>query len=170
MSSLRLTASLQQKMVLTPQLRQRIEMLQMTSLELSELIDNEMVANPILEEVQPGDEVQEISDSILDQNSDGHDADFENGNDPGSDAVQDVIADLADPEPYMLDLPSVNGSETASETEFAGDDDAAPEASDSFDEIDYGREFQDYLDPGYRTQEIEYKDDARVSDNSLRIP
>ena len=35
-----------------------------------------------------------------------------------------------------------------------------PRTSDSFDEIDYGREFQDYLDPGYRTQEIEYKDDA----------
>src|SRR5437588_316523 len=76
MSSLRLTHQLQQKMVLTPQLRQRIEMLQMTSLELNELIEQEMVANPV------------------------------------------------------------------------------------FDEIGYGREFQDYLDPGYRTQEIEYKDDA----------
>ena len=73
MSSLRLTHSLQQKMVLTPQLRQRIEMLQMNSLELSELIEQEMVANPILEEVQPGDEVQEIGDNILDQNSDGDD-------------------------------------------------------------------------------------------------
>jgi DNA-directed RNA polymerase specialized sigma54-like protein len=58
-------------MVLTPQLRQRIEMLQMTSLELSELIEQELVANPVLEEVQPGDEVQEISDNILDQNADG---------------------------------------------------------------------------------------------------
>ena len=62
MSSLRLTTALQQKMVLTPQLRQRIEMLQMTSLELSELIEQELVANPILEEVLPGDEVQEISE------------------------------------------------------------------------------------------------------------
>ena len=44
-------------MVLTPQLRQRIEMLQMTSLELSELIEQEMVANPVLEEVQSGEEV-----------------------------------------------------------------------------------------------------------------
>src|SRR6478752_5285606 len=93
MSSLRLTTSLQQRMVLTPQLRQRIEMLQMTSMELNELIEQELVANPILEEVLSGEEV------------------------PG-------------------------------------------EVSDSFEEIDYGREFQDYLDPGYRTQEIEYKDDA----------
>ncbi len=58
-------------MVLTPQLRQRIEMLQMTSLELSELIEQEMVANPVLEEVMPGEEVQEISDNILDQNATG---------------------------------------------------------------------------------------------------
>src|SRR5215213_6620754 len=90
MSSLRLTTQLQQKMVLTPQLRQRIEMLQMTSLELAELVEQEMVANPILEEVQQGDEVQEIADNILDQNSDGHDAEFENGNDPGSDAMVEI--------------------------------------------------------------------------------
>src|SRR5687767_5038029 len=80
MSSLRLTTSLQQKMILTPQLRQRIEMLQMTSLELQDLIEQEMVANPVLEEVQPGDEVGEISESILDQNADGHEEGFDNGN------------------------------------------------------------------------------------------
>src|SRR5678815_4672156 len=79
MSSLRLTTSLQQRMVLTPQLRQRIEMLQMTSMELNELIEQEMVSNPILEEVMPGDEVQEISENILDQNASGIENGFENG-------------------------------------------------------------------------------------------
>src|SRR5688572_23359092 len=79
MSSLRLTTQLQQKMILTPQLRQRIEMLQMTSVELNELIEQEMVANPILEEVQPGEEEKEISDNILDQNSDGTDEGYLNG-------------------------------------------------------------------------------------------
>ena len=159
MSSLRLTHQLQQKMILTPQLRQRIEMLQMTSLELAELIEQEMVANPILEEIQPGDEVQEISDSILDQNSDGHDAEFQAGNDPGSDAVHESVVDYADAEPYMPETPSSNGDDPAT-LETAADDDFHTESSDSFDEIDYGREFQDYLDPGYRTQEIEYKEDG----------
>ncbi len=159
MSSLRLTHQLQQKMILTPQLRQRIEMLQMTSLELAELIEQEMVANPILEEIQPGDEVQEISDSILDQNSDGHDAEFQAGNDPGSDAVHASVVDYADAEPYMPETPSLNGDDPAN-LETAADDDFHTESSDSFDEIDYGREFQDYLDPGYRTQEIEYKEDG----------
>ena len=69
MSSLRLSTSLQQKMVLTPQLRQRIEMLQMTSMELNDLIEQELVSNPVLDEVLPGEETQEISDNILDQNA-----------------------------------------------------------------------------------------------------
>ena len=148
-------------MVLTPQLRQRIEMLQMTSLELADLVEQEMVVNPILEEVQPGDEMQEIADNILDQNSDGHDAEFENGNDPTSDTMIEFgQAAVAEAEPYTAETPSENGFDEAAAAEFNTDDDSHSESSDSFDEIDYGREFQDYLDPGYRTQEIEYKDDA----------
>ena len=69
-------------MVLTPQLRQRIEMLQMTAMELSELIETEMVANPVLEEIAPGEEIQELSQEILDQNADGFD-DFLNNGHPG---------------------------------------------------------------------------------------
>ena len=153
MSSLRLQTKLQQKMVLTPQLRQRIEMLQMTSQELEDLIEQEMTTNPMLEEVQPGDEVQEISNSILDQNSDGQDADrpFE----PSANSEPNTITEdeYLDYETYTAETPSLNGDAPSS-------DEPHTEVSDSFDEIDYGREFQDYLDPGYKTQEIEYKEDA----------
>lgn len=161
MSSLRLTTQLQQKMVLTPQLRQRIEMLQMTALELNELIEQEMVANPVLEEVQPGDEVQEIGENILDQNSDGEDHGIDNevlqSADATSEARTDALAEFesAIPEDFAL-----NGHQEEKPTGLDGDDDAHSDAADAFEEIDYGREFQDYLDPGYRTQEIEYKDDA----------
>ena len=156
MSSLRLTAQLQQRMVLTPQLRQRIEMLQMNSLELNDLIEVELVANPILEEVQPGDEVQEIGNNILDQNSDGQDHGLENG-------VQGLNGDSgSDFESVQADGVGLNGNEEKAANDFESDgvDEVGGEGSDAFDEIDYGREFQDYLDPGYRTQEIEYKDDA----------
>ena len=54
--SVKLTTSLSQRLILTPQLRQRIEMLQMTSLELSDLIQQQLLENPILEEVQTQDE------------------------------------------------------------------------------------------------------------------
>src|ERR1051325_4139580 len=65
--SLKLTTSLSQRLVLTPQLRQRIEMLQMTSLELSDLIQQQLLENPILEEVQTQDEQRELEKEILDQ-------------------------------------------------------------------------------------------------------
>jgi len=136
-------------------------MLQMTSMELNELVEQELVANIVLEEVQPGEEVKEISDNILDQNADGqaetsggHEvipfesanegpADFENGFDT-----------------FQPDLPVENGSSDKMAADSDSSEDSLPESSDSFEEIDYGREFQDYLDPGYRTQEIEYKEDA----------
>ena len=141
-------------MVLTPQLRQRIEMLQMTSMELNELIEQELVANPILEEVLPGDEVQEISENILDQNADGHDESYTNGAEPSP--LSDSPVEFMDTaESYVAESPTENGL-----VESGSSEDAPQEQSDSFEEIDYGREFQDYLDPGYRTQEIEYKDDA----------
>ena len=159
MSSLRLTTALQQKMVLTPQLRQRIEMLQMTSMELQDLIEQEMVTNPILEEVQSGDEIDEITQNILDQNSDGAEDSFTNGSsvEPLPEGISPEGAGIADS--YQTETGSLNGTEPTGADAESGDDLQA-ENVDAFEEIDYGREFQDYLDPGYRTQEIEYKDDA----------
>ena len=64
--SLKLTTSLSQRLVLTPQLRQRIEMLQMTTLELSDLIQQQLLENPVLEEVATQEEAQELAEKILD--------------------------------------------------------------------------------------------------------
>lgn len=158
MSSLRLQTSLKQQMVLTPQLRQRIEMLQMTSVELQDLISQEMVSNPVLEEVQPDEEFEEISEKILDQNTDGHDETFVNGADSEADisAYSDAFS-----EGVNAEKASENGFDEQHTVDIEGDtEDFSEVKSDAFEEIDYGREFQDYLDPGYKTQEIEYKDDA----------
>jgi RNA polymerase sigma-54 factor len=122
-------------MILTPQLRQRIEMLQMTSLELSDLIQQEILNNPILEEVQAGEEVEEISEEIIDQNAGVEIESRESGTD-------DMPSE---------DEPREEGSES----------------TDSFEEIDFGREFQDYLDPGYRTQEFEFKEDGPSFENFI---
>ena len=147
-------------MVLTPQLRQRIEMLQMTSLELAELIQQEMVQNPILEEVISNEELQEIAEKILDQNADGWENGLENGKSDDTDFSADEITGKDEKfEEFSAEAPTENGHKEDFEFEAEGDD-ISEERSDAFDEIDFGREFQEYLDPGYRTQEIEYKEDA----------
>ena len=48
--SQRLSARLSQKLILTPSLQQAIKLLPMTTIELSELLNQEMVENPLLEE------------------------------------------------------------------------------------------------------------------------
>ena len=49
--SQKLQARLSQKLILTPSLQQAIKLLPMTTLELAELLNQEMVENPMLEEV-----------------------------------------------------------------------------------------------------------------------
>ena len=98
--SLKLTTSLSQRLVLTPQLRQRIEMLQMTTLELSDLIQQQLLENPVLEEVPSQEEVQEIAEKVLDHLASADANSFEEGSpEPGTPSTNgsgdtDVLASL----------------------------------------------------------------------------
>ena len=159
MAFLKLSQKLQQKMVLTPQLRQRIEMLQMTSLELGELIQQEIESNPLLEEIQAEDEIQELAEKILDQNADGTERDYEDQHEKVKDTTENAPETISPLEPNENGNKDDIPDETQSAIDEAASDESSTE-SDSFDEIDLGREFQDYLDPGYKTQEFEHKEDA----------
>ena len=53
----KLHTKLVQKLILTPSLQQAIKLLPMSTLELSDLLNQEMVENPMLEEV-PTEELQ----------------------------------------------------------------------------------------------------------------
>jgi len=173
--SVRLTTSLSQRLVLTPQLRQRIEMLQMTTIELTDLIQQQLTENPVLEEVATQEEAQELAEKILDHMASG--GEFENFEAPTVDASAPNLGEPAsngsgDSEAEAALLPD-------SETEFAanadaegasqeaGEELASEDSRDSFEEVDFGREFQDYLDPGYKTQEFEYKEDAPTFEQFL---
>src|SRR5678809_1763662 len=57
--SQKLHTKLVQKLTLTPSLQQAIKLLPMSTLELSELLNQEMVENPMLEEV-PTEELQPV--------------------------------------------------------------------------------------------------------------
>jgi RNA polymerase sigma-54 factor len=181
--SLKLTTSLSQRLVLTPQLRQRIEMLQMTTLELTDLIQQQILENPVLEEVVTQEEVGELAEKILDHLASA---------DPGAAPDEPQRLESIEPE---IGSPSSNGSGDAISTTYTesegdgsegeghevagadlsedsvGDEIVGEEgARDAFEEIDFGREFQDYLDPGYKTQEIEYKEDAPTFEQFLTRP
>ena len=172
--SLKLTTSLSQRLVLTPQLRQRIEMLQMTSLELTDLIQQQLLENPVLEEVPSQEEVQELAEKVLDHlASSDADSAFEasapEAGTPGTNGsgVPDVVSSLTGPTEDMADsFAAGEHGEDGSTEESVGEEGSR----DAFEEIDFGREFQDYLDPGYKTQEIEYKEDAPTFEQFLTRP
>src|SRR5437868_282223 len=167
--SVKLTTSLSQRLVLTPQLRQRIEMLQMTSLELSDLIQQQLLENPVLEEVPAQEEKRELEEHIIDQLASGNN----NLELAGGEAVAAELSaptsngagDAAAIETLTAsaEAPEVAPTETGEEAE-------AERERDSFEEIDFGREFQEYLDPGYKTQEWEYKDDEPTFEQFLTRP
>src|SRR5947207_4844978 len=171
--SLKLTTSLSQRLVLTPQLRQRIEMLQMTSLELTDLIQQQLLENPVLEEVPTQEEVQEIAEKVLDHLASANpETTFEDhapeaGN-PSSNGSGDTDV--------VSSLPATDGEAgepiAAAEHDEGGTEDGIGEEPqrDAFEEIDFGREFQDSLDPGYKTQEIEYKEGAPTCEQFLTRP
>src|SRR4030095_2272246 len=127
-----------------------------------------MLENPVLEEVASQEEAREMAEKILDH--------LAGGADPASSFDQPSI-----PSENGLGTPASNGSgdaeavaeayadadsggtfeapEGVAAGEFSEDgggepgEESAPR--DAFEEIDFGREFQDYLDPGYKTQEFE---------------
>jgi RNA polymerase sigma-54 factor len=175
--SVRLTTSLSQRLVLTPQLRQRIEMLQMTSLELTDLIQQQLNENPVLEEVATQEEARELAEKILDHMASGGELE----NLPSS-TVEASAPELSSagsngagegemPFTGESEVEAMAGVETDVDVETSnsetGDESTTEGPRDPFEEVDFGREFQDYLDPGYKTQEFEYKEDAPTFEQFL---
>ena len=126
----RLTLRVSQRQVLTPGLMQMVSVLALNKLELKEMIDAEMVENPVLEEI---DESVPMLDEVAGREE-------------------------RDEREERLVLSDKGAEEPA----------AAPK--DPFEEVDFGSYFQDYLDPGYRTQP-EYEDSEKPSfENFLSQP
>jgi RNA polymerase sigma-54 factor len=155
----RLQLKVAQKQILTPGLVQMVTVLQLNRLELKEMITQEIVKNPVLEEAteEPG---EEITPEELQPLLEG-----ETVADPSDKQILDAAV--------LTDANSLNGSagdvaingnlfpdaeETASAVEPAAVADPlldTPPATDPFDEIDFGSFFDDYLDPGYKSPAAE---------------
>src|SRR5689334_16763843 len=143
-----LVTGLQQKLVLTPQMRQRIELLAMTKIEMVDMIVTEVTANPVLDTVEPGDAPDEpggMQDEIA--------------------SIDAVAADYSTPElptsaieAQALERLESSGNNSASET--ATYESEVERERDSFQEIDFGSTFEEYLDPGYKTHEYEAREET----------
>ncbi|MFN7926538.1 MAG: RNA polymerase factor sigma-54 [Blastocatellia bacterium] len=167
-----LSQSLRQNLglVLTPQLRQRIEMLQMTKLELGDLVNQQLQENPVLEELSPEEISVAPSLGGTDFAEDAPASALNGLNDYEASATtyQNGVADISDFAPgEMRDLGSDANfdnytNERTTTTESATTTNEASEMEvgerDSFEEIDFGQTFEEYLDPGYRTRETEVKE------------
>src|SRR5450432_3920710 len=136
----RLQLKVSQKQVLTPGLVQMVTVLQMNSLELKELISQEMIDNPVIEEMlDGGDEItpEELQPLL----------EAERNADPADrvllEALRETEVDNGEP-PALEQLP---GS-----VEYAADQ-HTPDTptNDPFDEIDFGSFFDEYLAPGHKT-------------------
>src|SRR5215469_7114248 len=96
-----------QRQILTPGLVQMVSVLALNKLELKDMINAEMVENPVLEELE---------DSVP------------------------LIDEVAHKEEERERVAAAEDTPTTSE-----------EKKDSFEEIDFGSFFKDYLDPGFRS-------------------
>ncbi len=153
----RLQLKVAQKQILTPGLVQMVTVLQLNRLELKEMITQEIVKNPVLEESteEPGEEItpEELLPLL----------EAERVSDPADQQILDVsvptetsVVDGAAPDPAINGTLFADAEESAAavaEPENAPTDPLAetPAATDPFDEIDFGSFFDDYLDPGHKS-------------------
>jgi RNA polymerase sigma-54 factor len=121
----KLNLKVSQRQVLTPGLVQMVSVLALNKLELKEMINSEIVENPVLEEI-------EDTGVSLDERA-GMEGDRER-----------------------------SAEEVAAESERA--------EKDPFEEIDFGSYFQDYLDPGFRTNSNFEEFDKPSFENFLSQP
>jgi len=151
----RLQLKVAQKQILTPGLVQMVTVLQLNRLELKEMITQEIVKNPVLEESteEPGEEItpEELLPLL----------EPERVVDPADRQIMEasVLSESAPLDGNLADV-AINGSvfadaeETAAAAatpETVSPDPIEPAATDPFDEIDFGSFFDDYLDPGYKS-------------------
>jgi len=158
----RLQLKVSQKQILTPGLVQMVTVLQLNRLELKEMITQEIVKNPVLEEAteEAGEEItpEELL-PLLEAEATSDPADRQileatPGNQTSNvDGEQANVAINGNLFPDPEEASAVTATEIEAVT--AGDPPTEPAAADPFDEIDFGSFFDEYLDPGYKSPAAE---------------
>jgi RNA polymerase sigma-54 factor len=133
-----------------------VTVLQLNRLELKEMITQEIVKNPVLEEGEDGGE--EITPEellpILEAERVPETADRQilEAAVPNESAVVDGLAgEVAINGSVFADAEETAAAATAEPGPAAADGAEQPATTDPFEEIDFGSFFDDYLDPGYKS-------------------
>jgi RNA polymerase sigma-54 factor len=133
-----------------------VTVLQLNRLELKEMITQEIVKNPVLEEGEDGGE--EITPEellpILEAERVPETADRQilEAAVPNESAVVDGLAgEVAINGSVFADAEETAAAATAEPGPAAADGAEQPAITDPFEEIDFGSFFDDYLDPGYKS-------------------
>jgi RNA polymerase sigma-54 factor len=147
MLSPRLQLKVSQKQILTPGLVQMVTVLQLNRMELKEMINQEIVENPVLEEsLEEGEEItpEELQPLL----------EAERSSDPADQSLldaADIKLDGDSPEVARNTDAFADAEAPVDGVERDVSDAVETSTTDPFDEIDFGSFFDDYLDPGYRS-------------------
>jgi RNA polymerase sigma-54 factor len=138
----KLNLRLSQRLVMTPSLQQAIKLLQMSRLELQEVLTQEMVENPILEDQDEEPDAKET--------------------DAGDEPSEETAEAAADSE--------TEGEDRLAVAEAAAPAEAPEKETDSFDEIDFDSYFADYLDTAYNPRQYQEEPEEYSLENVLTRP
>ncbi|MBI5087117.1 MAG: RNA polymerase factor sigma-54 [Acidobacteria bacterium] len=152
----RLQLKVQQKQILTPGLVQMVTVLQLNRLELREMIAEEIAQNPVLEDT--GEGAEELTPAEVQALLEA-----ERAPDPSDAAVLQVTNEAAvatyEGESDGYDAPEIAETAAVASSDFETQvSTEAAQATDPFDQIDFGSYFDEWMDPGFRSPAAEDPD------------
>ena len=160
---------------MTPTLQQAIKLLQMTRLELSDIVNEELVANPALEEDEGGPE--ETADGELaapdapsegSDEGDGGDKAEAGGTEPLEPGGSDPAPDGESSEPDREGDPGIQAAESEPSTEAANE--AIAESAEAYEQIDLEAYFGEYMDGTATAPRMQEEGEEFSLDNRAETP
>jgi RNA polymerase sigma-54 factor len=149
--SQRLQLGVKQQQILTPGLVQMVTVLQLNKLELREKIVQEIASNPVLEVSDEGEELTPAEVQAM--------LEAERAPEPSDRevlqvtmaAAEEAAAEAGERLTVEETAADAAAAEPAAEEEPAAAS-AAEKAADPFEQVDFGDYFDEWMDPGFRTQ------------------
>jgi len=142
----KLSLRLSQRLVMTPTLQQAIKLLQMTRLELQDVVNQELVSNPVLDEEEPDATPAPDEDSSATEARERELAEAPDGSTGPTADVAEAGDSAESAEPALAagaEVPAAPAEASAPEPVV---DPSTAEAAEAYEQIDLEAYFGDYLD------------------------